>query len=58
MLTSSTIAPRGTKAASTAMPMPKIQVSRTGVPVRGLTSARVSGMSPSRAMANMIRVWP
>jgi hypothetical protein len=58
MWTSSTMALRGTRAASRAMPAPKIRVSRVGVPVRGSTSASRSGMSPSRAMANMIRVGP
>jgi hypothetical protein len=38
--------------------MPKPRVSRTGVPVRGCTSASHSGMRPSRAIANMILVWP
>jgi hypothetical protein len=58
MLTSSTMVLSGTNAASSAMPMPNPRVSRTGVPVRGCTSASHSGMRPSRAIANMILVWP
>ena len=58
MLTISTIAPRGTSAATRAAKMPKPIVSLTGVPVRGLTSAHFSGTSPSRAIAKKIRVWP
>ena len=38
--------------------MPKPMVSLTGTPLRGLTSASRSGISPSRAMAKKIRVWP
>ena len=36
--------------------MPK--VSRTGVPVRGLTFATLRGIRPSRAIAKKMRVWP
>ncbi len=38
------------------MPMPN--VSSTGVPVRGLTFAIPRGISPSRAIAKKMRVWP
>ena len=33
-------------------------VSFAGVPNRGLTLAMLRGISPSRAMAKMMRVWP
>ena len=58
MLTSLTISLSGTKAATIAIRTPKVAVIRTGVLVRGLTSAKRRGIRPSRHIANMIRVWP
>lgn len=58
MLTSSTMAPNGTKAASNEIRMPKPIVSLAGVPNRGCTCASRRGKSPSRHMAKKIRVWP
>ena len=40
------------------MRMPKTQVSRAGVPYRGLMVASRWGISPSRHMAKKMRVCP
>ena len=58
MLTSLTISLSGTKAARMAIRTPKLIVSLAGVPNRGLTSANLSGIRPSRHMAKKMRVWP
>ena len=57
MLTSSAIVVSGTSAAMTAISPPKSTVVKTGVR-RLETLAIFSGTSPSRDIANMIRVWP
>ena len=57
MLTSSAIVVSGTSAAMTAMSPAKTTVVKTGV-CRLETDAIFSGTSPSRDIANMIRVWP
>jgi len=58
MFTSFTISLSGTTAARAAIRMPMPNVSLTGVPVRGLTSASPRGIRPSRAIAKKMRVWP
>ena len=58
MLTSSAIVVSGTSAAMTAISPPKSIVVKTGVRRRSERLAIFSGTSPSRDIANMIRVWP
>ena len=50
--------PRGTSAASTEITTATMIVLFTGVCVRGLTLVKVFGSSPSRPIANRMRVWP
>ena len=57
MLTSSAIVVSGTNAAMIAISPAKRTVVKTGV-WRLETEASFSGTSPSRDIANMIRVWP
>jgi len=58
MLTSLTISVSGTSAAMIAIRMPSVAVMKTGVRVLGCTYANRAGISPSRDIANMIRVCP
>ena len=57
MLTSLAISASGTNAASRATSTAKVAVMRTGV-WRLESLAKPRGSSPSRHIANMIRVWP
>jgi hypothetical protein len=58
MFTSSAIVVSGTNAASTEISAAKMNVTAIGVPVRSFTFDSQRGISPSRDIANVIRVCP
>ncbi len=58
MLVASASWPSGMAAASTPQKRETIRVLVRGVPVLGLTLPNALGTSPSRDMANRMRVWP
>ncbi len=58
MLVASASCPSGIAAARTPQNRETIRVLARGVPVLGWTLANTLGTSPSRDMANRMRVWP